>query len=245
MNALTRNRPMPGGAIAKLHSVVASNSLVWRSFMIARTSSAACSGVSGWLVCARISPSTFMAGAKPDVMNRSEPLRSTMRRSRSCMSLIPCSRSMLPPASPATRRRLEILLVLRLVARFFLGDDALLQQLLQTLIERLHAGRLAGLDRGIHLRDLALADQVADRGSADHDLVRRDASASDALEQRLRDHGAQRLGQHRAHHLLLGGREHVDHAVDRLRRRARVQRAEHQVAGLRAGERETDCLQIA
>jgi hypothetical protein len=39
--ALTRKRPMPGGAIAKLHSRVASNSLVCRSFMIARTSSCA------------------------------------------------------------------------------------------------------------------------------------------------------------------------------------------------------------
>ena len=34
---------MPGGAIAKLHSLVASNSLVCRSFMIARTSIADCS----------------------------------------------------------------------------------------------------------------------------------------------------------------------------------------------------------
>ena len=33
--------------------------------------------------------------------------------------------------------------------------------------------RLAGLDRRIHLRDLVLADQVADRRRADHDLVRR------------------------------------------------------------------------
>jgi hypothetical protein len=97
-NALTRNRPMPGGAIAKLHSRVESNSLVWRSFMIARTSSALCSGVSGWPVCGLISPSTLIAGGKPAVMNRSEPLRSTMRRRRSCMSLMPVSRSISSPS---------------------------------------------------------------------------------------------------------------------------------------------------
>ena len=37
-NALTRKRPMPGGAIAKLHSLVASNSVACLSFMIERTS---------------------------------------------------------------------------------------------------------------------------------------------------------------------------------------------------------------
>jgi hypothetical protein len=92
--ALTRKRPMPGGAIAKLHSRVESNSLVWRSFMIARTSNCACSGVSGWLVCGLISPSILIAGGKPAVMKRSDPSRSTIRRSRSCMSLMLVSRSM-------------------------------------------------------------------------------------------------------------------------------------------------------
>ena len=63
---------MPGGAIAKLHSLVASNSRVCRSFMIARTSVADCSGVSARSLCGRISPSILMAGGKPAVMNRSE-----------------------------------------------------------------------------------------------------------------------------------------------------------------------------
>ena len=40
---------------------------------------------------------------------------------------------------------------------------------------------LAGLDGRIHLRDLALADQVADRRRADHDLVRGDAAAADPV----------------------------------------------------------------
>ena len=49
------------------------------SFMIERTSTALCSGVSTRSDCGRISPSILMAGGKPEVMNRSEPLRSTRR----------------------------------------------------------------------------------------------------------------------------------------------------------------------
>src|ERR1044071_6995246 len=211
--ALTRKRPMPTGAIAKLHSLVESNSLVCLSFMIERTRTAACSGVSTRSDCGRISPSTLMAGGKPEVMNKSEPLRSTTRRRRSCINLIACSRSTTTLRVCAASERL---FVLRSEACFFLRHDSLLQQLLQALVERQHAVLLSGLDRGIHLRDLALADQVADRGRADHDLVRGDAAAADALEQRLRDRRAQRLGQHRADHLLLGRREHVDDTVDGL-----------------------------
>src|SRR4029453_2806312 len=157
-NALTRKRPMPTGAIAKLHSLLGANSVVCLSCMIERTSTAACSGVSTRSDCGRISPSTLIAGGKPDVMNRSEPLRSTTRLSRSCISLIACSRSMVfspllwltRPAGPS-----ECVLVLGAEARFFLRHDAFLQELGQALVERLHAILLTGLDRGVHLRDLA------------------------------------------------------------------------------------------
>ena len=65
------------------------------------------------------------------------------------------------------------------------------------------------------------------------------------LQQRLRDDRAQRLGQHRAHHFFFGRREHVDDAVDGLGGGAGVQRAEHQVAGFRGGQRQADGLQVA
>src|SRR5207248_1052578 len=119
--ALTRKRPMPGGAIAKLHSLVASNSRVCRSFITARSAS-------------------------------------------------------------------QGVLVLRLVARLFLADHALGDQLREALVERLHALRDAGLDGGVHLRDLTLADEVADRRRPDHDLVGRHPTAAVLLHQRLRDH---------------------------------------------------------
>ena len=44
---------------------------------------------------------------------------------------------------------------------------------------------------------------------------------------------------------LLGGREHVDHTVDRLRRALRVQRREHEVPGLGGGQRSRDRLEVA
>src|SRR5688572_1208394 len=221
-NALTRKRPMPAGAIAKLHSLVESKSRVCLSFMMERTSTAACSGVNTRSDCGRISPSTLMAGGKPAVMNRSEPLRSTTRLSKSCISLIACSRSIVATSTSA-QRRLEGVFILSAEARFFLGDDAFLQQLGQTLIERLHAVLLTRLDRRVHLRDLAFADQITNRGRTDHDLVGRDAAAADALQQRLGNRRAQRLGQHGPHHFLFRRRKHVDDTVDGLGRRAGVQ----------------------
>src|SRR5579859_7606054 len=186
--ALTRKRPIPGGAIAKLHSFEASNSLVCRSFMIARTRVADCSAVRARSLCGRISTSILIAGGKPAVMKRSEAFFSVTRRSRSCISLMAWSRSMLcAPCVERARdfRKLQRVLVLRLVTRLFLAHLALGHQLRQALVEGLHALRAAGLDRGVHLGDLALADQVTDGRRADHDLVRGDTPAAVLLQERL------------------------------------------------------------
>ena len=140
----------------------------------------------------------------------------------------------------------ECVLVGGLRARLGNRDDVALHEVLQVLVERLHAERPAGLDRGVHLRDLRLADEVADGGRADHDLVRRDAAGAVlGLAQRLRDHRAQRLGEHRPDHLLFRGGEHVDDPVHRLGGRRGVQRAEHEVARLGRGHGEADGLQVA
>src|SRR5687767_1705496 len=178
MNALTRKRPMPPGLMAKLHSLVASNSCACLSFIIARASSDVCCMLSCWLATGVILPSSLMAGGKPAVMKRSDPFLATIALSRSCMNLTAWSLSICCSylSLRSRRRRLfEVVLVRRLGAGFFHRDDVALDQVLQVLVERLHAVLLAGLDRGVHLRNLGLADEVADRGGADHDLVRRDA----------------------------------------------------------------------
>ena len=82
-NALTRKRPTPGGAMAKLHSFVDSNSAACLSFMTLRTSSIVCCGVStdfdtGWM-----RPSTLIAGGKSAVMKRSDPFCLTTSSSSS------------------------------------------------------------------------------------------------------------------------------------------------------------------
>src|SRR5262245_55771032 len=200
MKALTRKRPIPPGLMAKLHSLVASNSPACLSFIIARVSSAVCCGVSAWLATGVILPSSLIAGGKPEVMNRSDAFLATIARRRSCMNLTAWSRSICPPSLRLRSAGPEKILVHRLAAGLFRGNDVALDQLLQVLVQRLHAVLLPGLDRRVHLRHLGLADQVANRRRADHDLVRRDApGAILGLQQRLRDHGAQRFRQHRAH----------------------------------------------
>src|SRR5690242_21776287 len=84
---------MPEGEMAKLHSFVASNSAACLSVMIDRASSCVCTGDRLCCDTGVTFPSTFIAGGKPAVMKRSEPLRAMSARSRSCMNFRLCSRS--------------------------------------------------------------------------------------------------------------------------------------------------------
>ena len=93
-NALTRKRPMPCGEIAKLHSLVRSNSADCLSFMTERASAIVCWLDSGCGETLTTLPSTLTAGGKSQVRNRSDPPRETSRRSRSLMNLEAWSRSM-------------------------------------------------------------------------------------------------------------------------------------------------------
>jgi hypothetical protein len=75
--ALTRKRPMPGGEMAKLHSLVRSNSAICLSFMIERASASVCAP------CQRLRRHLgdlavhLHGGRKVAVMNKSLPLRLT------------------------------------------------------------------------------------------------------------------------------------------------------------------------
>ena len=81
--------------------------------------------------------------------------------------------------------------------------------------------------------------------AGDQHLERRDAAAADLPAQLLRDDAVQRLGQHDADLRLAVGGKLIDHAVDRRRRGRRVQRAEHEVAGLRRLDGDRHRLEIA
>ena len=83
MKALQRKRPMPAGEMAKLHSLVRSNSAACLSFITARTSASVWAAVRFCDDTLVILPSTLMAGGKSAVMNRSLPLRVSKSLSRS------------------------------------------------------------------------------------------------------------------------------------------------------------------
>jgi len=85
---------MPCGEIAKLHSFVRSNSAACLSFITARASAMVCCPVRGCGDTFVTLPSTLMAGGKSAVRKRSDPLRDTIRRSRSLTNFDAWSLSM-------------------------------------------------------------------------------------------------------------------------------------------------------
>src|SRR5438067_1823546 len=157
MNALQRKRPIPGGLMAKLHSLEDSNSAACLSFITLRVSSIVCCGVSGVFDTGMILPSTLIAGGKAAVMKRSDPFCLTRRSRSSWMNLVAVSRSM-ETTPMAAKSAAEKFLVDRPSARLGELDLVAAHHLGQTLIHGLHAHRLAGLDHRVHLRDFVLAD---------------------------------------------------------------------------------------
>ena len=112
-------------------------------------------------------------------------------------------------------------------------------------VHRDHAVATARLEHRVDLVRLALTDEVADRGRRDHHLARdRAALAVDGRDELLRADPLQRRRELHSHLLLLVRREHVDHTVDRLRRVLGVQGREHEVTGLRRGQRGRDRLEV-
>src|SRR5262245_54441653 len=98
-----------------------------------------------------------------------------------------------PAAESAGLRELgEVCLGERLLVRVAAADHALLQQLLQRAVHRLHAQGGTALHDVLELIELAVADQVGDGRRVDEDLERRDAPcAARALHELLRDDAAQ------------------------------------------------------
>src|SRR5215210_1337292 len=129
---------------------------------------------------------------------------------------------------------LELVRVRGAGERRFQRDHAFEVQGGQRLVERLHAMLgLAGLHHAVDLVHLVLTDQVADGGAGNEDLHRhRPPLAAGLGQQRLADDPLQHQRKLGPDLPLLVGREDVDDAVDRLRRRVGVQGGEGQVARL-------------
>ena len=74
--------------MAKLHSLVRSNSATCLSLMMERAKAMVCAAVSAWGETLVTLPSTLMAGGKSAVRNKSLPLRLIISLSRSLMNLV-------------------------------------------------------------------------------------------------------------------------------------------------------------
>ena len=93
----------------------------------------------------------------------------------------------------------------------------------------------------LHLRCLALADQILDRLSDDHDLRRHDAAVTiRAHEELLAEDGLQGRRKLQADLALPRLREHAYDSVDGVYGAVCVQRREDEVAGLGGGQRGLD-----
>src|SRR3990172_4335523 len=93
--------------------------------------------------------------------------------------------------------------------------------------------------------DAVLTDAIADRGGTEQDLhAGYHAWPVDPLEERLRDHGLECIGDHGPDLVLLAGRIDIDDSLYRLRRVDGVKGTEDQMAGLGRGDREAGGLQV-
>src|SRR5205085_1470073 len=113
------------------------------------------------------------------------------------------------------------------------GDDALVVERGERLVERLHAVlALAGLHHRVNLVHLVLADEVAYGRVGHENLQRHDATAPvSAGQKRLAEYALQDHRELRAYLRLLAGGEDVNDAVDGGRRGVCVKGREGEVAG--------------
>ena len=143
------------------------------------------------------------------------------------------------------RRVLDLLGVHGAVDRVLVGDHALLDELVERHLHRLHALAHVRRDHVADLVGLALADQVPDRVVRGDHLERGHETAADARDQTLADDARERCRELDADLLLPLAGEHVDDAVEGGHGVVGVQRGEHEVSGLGDGQRELDRLGVS
>ena len=132
-----------------------------------------------------------------------------------------------------------------LVEGFFFGDRFGLDQFEEGLIEGLHAFVRAGLDGGGEFVEQVLLDEFPHGRRIDHDFDRGNDAARDGRDQPLTDDRAQVGGDLAADLVAFVRGEEIEGAADGRVRRRRVQRGDHEVAGVRRGERGHERLAVA
>src|SRR5487761_110160 len=127
----------------------------------------------------------------------------------------------------------QLVLRVGVAHRVLVGDETRLVELIERLIEGLHAEPRRARHDVLDLRHLAFEDEVLDERRVQHDLHGRDtAGAALARHQAPRDErpDVERQVHQQLRPALVG--EEVDDAVQRLVGVVGVQRREHQVPGL-------------
>ncbi len=128
----------------------------------------------------------------------------------------------------------------------FRGDEARLVQSPERVIHQDHALGLPCLDAAGNHECLAFADAVGDSRRIDQHFNGQSAAvAVRSGNKLLGDDAAQGFADHDADLVALFHREDVQHTVHRTGCGARMQGAEHKVAGFSRRERQGDCLQVA
>ena len=129
------------------------------------------------------------------------------------------------------QHRAELRLVVRLQIGVVRGDPALVDELHDRVVQKLHAVLFPRLDHRRDLEGLGLADEVADGPVRDKDFQRGAATLLvGAFEEHLGNDGAEAVGERRADLHLLAGGENLDDAVHRLGGACRVECSEDEMA---------------
>ena len=105
----------------------------------------------------------------------------------------------------------------------------ILDKIAQAHVHRIHTKLLTDFNHGFNLVDLVIADQSTNTRSHVHDFVRHHAATANFRQKGLAYNALEHERELRTHRLLFTLRERINHTVNRLYARVRMQRSERQV----------------
>ena len=129
--------------------------------------------------------------------------------------------------------------------RFLFGDQFGFHQFEERLVESLHAFIGAGFDGGKEFVEAVFFDEFADGTRVEHDLDGGNNAAGGRGNEALADDSLQGGRELPANLVAFVRGEKVESAADRGVRGGRVQRGQHQMAGVRSGEGGHEGLAVA